>query len=157
MRDKTETYSIGKPCVHGHPSLRYKRNRHCVGCEIARSAKPENRIRQRENMRNWRTRPDSKIKKRKYHLSSRYNLSDVDYHLLLLKQGEVCASCKTPPRTKSLAVDHDHRCCPKGAKKSCGKCIRGLLCNDCNRILGIAKDNPVLLNNLIAYLREWGI
>jgi hypothetical protein len=28
-------------------------------------------------------------------------------------------------------VDHDHACCQK-KNRSCGKCIRGLLCHTCN-------------------------
>jgi len=31
----------------------------------------------------------------------------------------------------SLHVDHDHNCC--NGVKSCGKCVRGIICNRCNK------------------------
>lgn len=37
------------------------------------------------------------------------------------------------PKQK-LCVDHDHDCCP--GYKSCGKCVRRLLCDDCNMVEG---------------------
>ena len=42
-----------------------------------------------------------------------------------------------------LGVDHDHNCCDERAK-SCGKCVRGLLCETCN----------LRLNDLEAVLKE---
>jgi len=35
--------------------------------------------------------------------------------------------------------DHDHVCC--SGKKSCGKCLRGLLCHGCNTKLGALENN----------------
>jgi hypothetical protein len=51
-----------------------------------------------------------------------------------------------------LAVDHDHNCCQTG--KSCGKCVRGLLCSTCNRSLGHAEAMiaKATLPVLLAYL-----
>ena len=64
-----------------------------------------------------------------------YNMSLEDYASWFEKQGGVCAICGQPPKDgEDLSVDHDHRCCPAG--KSCGKCIRGLLCHGCNMRLG---------------------
>jgi hypothetical protein len=82
-----------------------------------------------------------------------YNLTEQDYLDLLASQGGVCAICGgDDPGTKKggWAVDHDHSCCP--GKKSCGACVRGLLCRPCNSGLGHLRDSPLLLHNAIAYL-----
>jgi hypothetical protein len=78
------------------------------------------------------------------------------YDAMLAAQGGVCAICGKPERykargsTRRLAVDHDHACCP--GTRSCGRCIRGLLCNFCNRLLGMAEDDPTVLASAITYL-----
>jgi hypothetical protein len=49
-------------------------------------------------------------------------------------------------------VDHDHNHC-KG-DRSCGDCVRGLLCADCNRGLGSFHDCIRYLLNAVKYLRK---
>jgi hypothetical protein len=49
------------------------------------------------------------------------------------------------------AIDHDHRCCPTSAK-SCGQCVRGLLCGRCNAAAGLLKDSPDRAVSLARYL-----
>jgi recombination endonuclease VII len=88
-------------------------------------------------------------------LKSRYGLTRETYQELAASQGNVCAICRSPGSQVGrvpLTVDHDHACCP-GAR-SCGRCIRGLLCNRCNRLLGIAADDPDWLLAAIDYLRS---
>jgi hypothetical protein len=49
-------------------------------------------------------------------------------------------------------VDHDHACCP--GTRSCGKCIRGMLCNRCNTGLGMFLDDPNRLRHAASYLES---
>lgn len=49
-------------------------------------------------------------------------------------------------------VDHDHRCCP--GNRSCGKCVRGLLCYGCNVAAGLLGDDSDQVLKLAAYLIE---
>ena len=93
-----------------------------------------------------------KEKERTKSLFENYKISDENYKKLLMFQDFRCAICKTHQSklTKSLGVDHDHLCCP--GKKSCGNCIRGLLCQKCNMAIGLFSDNKKLLNSAIIYL-----
>lgn len=50
-------------------------------------------------------------------------------------------------------VDHNHKCCPN-PNKTCGLCIRGLLCYSCNYGLGQFKDSVSNLLNAASYLNS---
>lgn len=70
-----------------------------------------------------------------------YGLEREEYREMLQRQGGTCALCqRTWDRGKPLALDHDHSCCP--GSKTCGQCIRGLLCDSCNIGLGLFSDDP---------------
>ncbi|MFD5631595.1 endonuclease VII domain-containing protein [Streptomyces sp. NPDC127072] len=85
-------------------------------------------------------------------LRRNYGIGVEQYGAMLAAQGGGCAICAvTPPEDSSLAVDHDHACCPD-RKKSCGSCLRGLLCEDCNRVLGMFRDDPARFQSAIGYL-----
>lgn len=53
-----------------------------------------------------------------------------------------------------LVVDHDHSCCPVGTH-SCGRCVRGLICRDCNTAAGLLADQPERAHALGEYLAAW--
>jgi hypothetical protein len=100
------------------------------------------------------TRKYSKAKYRSYGEAlrfSKYHLSREDFDQMLADQNHQCATCHTPIND-SCHIDHDHACCP--GQKSCGKCVRGLLCRSCNVALGCAKDDPATLRALANYLEK---
>jgi hypothetical protein len=61
-----------------------------------------------------------------------------------------CDACGSPVQGQARHIDHDHACC--AGNKSCGKCVRGVLCVHCNVALGLVKDDPSRLQLLIDYL-----
>jgi len=73
-----------------------------------------------------------------------YNLTSEQLITMLSNPCEVCGSLE------NLTIDHDHECCNK--RISCGKCVRGTLCQNCNRSMGQAKDNPTILRLLADYI-----
>lgn len=85
-------------------------------------------------------------------IRSRYGITKERYEAIWLAQGERCPICLSS-ETEGLHIDHDHSCCP--GKKSCGSCVRGLLCSSCNLLLGHAKDNRATLKAAVAYLSSY--
>lgn len=80
-------------------------------------------------------------------------MTSEGYGNLLDAQGGTCALCSfVPEEGRFLCVDHDHSCCP--GKRTCGKCVRGLLCHNHNRALGLFHDNVVELTLAVAYLNR---
>jgi hypothetical protein len=84
------------------------------------------------------------------------------YDNVLIKQNGRCAICSSETsgghglRGKtSFHVDHDHSCCPQN--RYCVKCIRGLLCDCCNKLLGHSLENKAWLINALSYLHQYGV
>lgn len=94
----------------------------------------------------YREKPEVKESRRNYRLVTQYGITNSDYEEMLEAQEFKCAGCGTHQNelTKKLNVDHDHN---TGA-------VRGLLCGNCNRALGLVKDNLSTLENLITYLEK---
>ena len=64
----------------------------------------------------------------------RLGISEEQFNQMLEEQGYACAICRVPFDGRRICTDHDHMCCPKQntVAKTCGRCIRGLLCVRCN-------------------------
>jgi hypothetical protein len=92
-----------------------------------------------------------KASSRKWYLKSMYNITPEEYNKMLKKNNMGCHICGEK-KNYWLHVDHDHNCC--SGEKSCGRCVRGLLCHACNVILGHAKDNNDILKGAIKYLNK---
>lgn len=82
----------------------------------------------------------------------RFDLTREQFDAMLESQGRSCAICgTTDPGNRYWCVDHDHTCCP-ASNKTCGQCVRGILCSYCNAGLGQFRDDPNLLNAAAAYV-----
>ncbi len=85
---------------------------------------------------------------KRYNLLCKYGLTLEKYNEILASQNECCAICKEhqSKQKKSLYVDHCH---------VSGK-IRGLLCYQCNIVLGHFRDSPIILQFCMDYLKHHG-
>lgn len=87
-------------------------------------------------------------------LKYKFKITLEDYDRMLQDQGNGCAICGSLDSggRGRFHVDHNHSCCP--TEKTCGKCIRGLLCSLCNIQLGII-ERADWVSKAEAYLRKW--
>lgn len=84
---------------------------------------------------------------------NRFNVTEDWYAQTFAKQGGGCAICgNTEHGGHNWHIDHDHACCD-GPSRSCGKCVRGILCHLCNAGLGCARDDQAILAKMIDYLQ----
>lgn len=92
--------------------------------------------------------PERKLQYRKKYIEREFGINYEQYDQMLKEQKGVCAICgcpETKPNAKYLAVDHNHET----------GIVRGLLCNNCNRALGLLKDNKEILQSAIKYLEKY--
>lgn len=112
----------------------------CKECRKLESKKwyEENKDRKKELSKQYKH-----IKKDK-DLQSTYGISLEDYNKMLAKQNCSCKICGVSQESlkRALCVDHCH---------TTGK-VRGLLCDTCNRSLGLLKDSVDILKRAIKYL-----
>jgi hypothetical protein len=92
------------------------------------------RVRRRGRVRN--DPPEAMRRWRLVHKLKRYGITQANFGRMLEEQGYACAMCGEPFEDGDLIfIDHDHACCPD-EKRSCGRCVRGLLDLSCNTALG---------------------
>lgn len=117
--------------------------------EASRRADPEWRA---ARSRTFKEQYDPRREKARQLRNNHDGMTLEEYDAMLEAQGGGCAVCLRPPAEISLAIDHDHGCCPP--KKSCAKCRRGLLCTPCNRALGGFDDDLIKVERAADYLRR---
>jgi hypothetical protein len=118
-------------------SMFYKNHRNCKKCH-------------KKNVSNWQSNNKEKILSdgRVYNIKKRYGITQSDYDKMFIEQDGKCAICGSSEikrtNSKHFCIDHCH---------STNK-VRGLLCHDCNVILGKLNDNIDMCNSIIKYLQK---
>src|SRR5260221_6777858 len=127
---------LDKPLADFHNSTRSSDGKwaYCKKCSNARALKWYHSNKDSEEYRKFAFRQRL----------ARYGLTEASYADLLASQGGGCAVCG---RTEDLGIDHDHRCCPSN-RGCCGKCVSGILCPRCNRVLGLLGESVPLVEAL---------
>lgn len=87
----------------------------------------------------------------------RHGLSVAEIESLRARQRGLCPICQRELPPVPL-VDHDHglaRSHPHPVSRGCHYCVRSLLCNPCNLMIGNAQDDPERLRAGATYLELW--
>jgi len=89
--------------------------------------------------------PKGREMQRKWYLKHKYGITLEQKNKIYEKQNGKCLICKIKMLNKNdIHIDHNHKT---------GK-IRGLLCGNCNRGIGLFKENPKILLNAIKYIKK---
>lgn len=146
---KDGLFSYCKPCATQH-AITWAKNNPERKKETHNKWYQENKETINEEKRAWRKNNYNKARKkeRSTELRVRYNISLDLFDEMVDRQEGKCAICGRVPKG-TMAIDHDHNCCPES--RSCGQCIRGLLCSSCNGKLGWYERYE---NDIKAYLEE---
>lgn len=164
-----KTYE-GKACVRCGTTTKYVSQSSCVSCTTQstkqRSSEIFDRYIKSDKGQDWlkefrKSETYNKTQKKwqhkdyaknpeKYHgynIKRAYGITQQQYKELLEEQQHKCTICATHQSEllRRLAVDHCHET---------GK-VRGLLCKPCNVSLGLLKENEQIMNNMIAYVRQF--
>lgn len=97
-----------------------------------------------EESRRWRAMNRAKYLRSlfKADLKRHYGMTLEQWHFMLRQTAGSCTVSGEQP--KELCIDHCHKT----------GLIRGLLSHRCNKIIGLAEDDPQLLHNLAEYLED---
>lgn len=116
--------------------------------EFQRAYKKKNAAKIAEQKREWRKKNPEKYRAANQRWQINRRMKRCDFDAMMEEQDGKCAICGTDKAysgggdNRRLAIDHCH---------TSGK-VRGLLCGNCNRMLGLAKDSTETLKNAIKYL-----
>lgn len=142
----------GDPNYEAQTRFREPENRTSKICITCKEDKPIGNFSTRGPKANNRTINECKTCFNFKSSLARYSLTIEQYQELVDKYDGACYICDRVPN--KLFIDHDHSCCP--GTKSCGRCVRGLLCPGCNMAIGNLREDPDIFARALSYLRPNG-
>ncbi|MGH2808786.1 MAG: endonuclease VII domain-containing protein, partial [Actinomycetota bacterium] len=133
-----------KACLNARHKKWYRKNRE-YAIKQAQQWKKDNPERHAGNVKRQREKDPARLARinREGHLLRKYGLSLADFEFLVITQGGACRICGKVEGDK-LHVDHDHQT----------GLIRGLLCGNCNKAIGLLEEDADRFAAATSYLRE---
>ena len=144
-RENNETTFIGKPCKWCGGKIRsVKEGGRCVDYPEHRKLFPQ--------YIEYHQSTETLDRARWNKLRHDYNLDKDEWYWMLKEQNYQCPICKKELKERikgrgkksEICVDHDHKTMR----------VRGLLCVQCNFLIGHAKEDVSILNSAIIYVKE---
>lgn len=83
-----------------------------------------------------------------YATCNNYGLTPIQLQTIFDRGCEICGE------GSDIHIDHDHKCCPVGNGKKCGRCVRGGLCGKCNMAVGALGDSAFILRRAADYVES---
>ena len=124
------------------------KNSVCLDCHNSKQNKagedPEVRKKRRMTSQRYYQEGPGKRKEKNARYLREYGITIEDKEEMIRKNGGLCPICKTDNPGQWWAVDHCHKT---------GK-IRGVICDKCNKMLGLANDDVMRLLSAARYLLD---
>ena len=129
----------------------YKRSRggvraDCISCYLLRSKNYYTKNKKELTLKNKTYALENKEKIKSAKMRRKFGIAIEEKILLFAKQGNKCAICSCAENNVGRDWDIDH--CHKTGK------IRGILCSNCNRGLGLFQDSSEYLKQACKYLEN---
>ena len=133
-----------------------RKQKFCVDCSTPCRPKAQTdypRCRKCLVKHNSSNKPTRKEYSRNWHLYKKYKITSDEFDTLFVVFRGRCSICDVvltyPTQTRgqpptTAVLDHDHHT---------GN-IRGILCNSCNKGIGLLKDSPEILTKALEYLKN---
>ena len=120
----------------------------CKKCRLEQMKEynSENKEKISEYKKDYYSKPENLERVKRLLLQKKYGITLDDYNEMSHGQKGSCAICgKHALETGTLCVDHCHKT---------GE-VRGLLCNNCNKGIGLLRDDPDTLRQAAEYLERY--
>ncbi len=130
---------------------RHGKNSQCRECkriyQAAYNKSPAGRATETRRLKKatWKTLPPQELRAR--NLRNKYGITQGEFQGMLEAQGGRCAICETSAPGGRHNVFHIDHCHATGI-------VRGLLCNNCNTVLGRMGDNLSGVMKVVRYLNS---
>lgn len=132
-KHKNRKYGVAEYCKECMKIMRKKRN-----------SLPKNKLKKRIYEREYIHRPHVKKQRQEYAMKYYYGVTIEQKKEMWLKQNKKCLICKKNIEWEDSRLDHDH----------VSRKVRGILCDDCNLLLGHSFDKIEILKAATQYLKN---